>query len=59
MLNKLSVTQTGPLDGQLEWKLVVLIYSNFSMITQAVKLHENFDHFKYTLRMKTKSIWCE
>ena len=29
------------------------------MITQAVKLHENFDHFKYTLRMKTKNIWCE
>ena len=30
-----------------------------SIQTQAVKLHENFVHFKYSLRVKKKNIWGE
>ena len=28
-----------------------------SIQTQAVKLHKNFDHFKYSLRVNRKTLW--
>ena len=37
------------------WKLIVLIQVVLMEI-QALKLHKNFDHFKYNLHMNEKNI---
>ena len=39
--------------GSKSWKPVV------SILTQAAKLHKNFVHFKYSLRVKKKNILGE